>query len=342
MDKKFLSVIIPVYNGEKTIEKALYSVYKQIEYVKEIIVCNDNSTDNTIECVEELKEEFNLPVKIAATAGRYNQGPGIAKNAGLEIVAAPYLTFLDADDTIEIGAFEKVYDYICAHPQEKVIRGHFLYETLDKIQFPVSAPISWTHGKYYKTNFIKEENIKFFNYRANEDIFFNNCVNFALLKYDIDLTKKPIEIPHILYNWKECENSITFLDKERKFSEKYFYCMIHAYVDSVMLYQDSVKNNFDIRKRTIEFIEKTYNMYFSQYKGSKEDAVFERNYDSLIKLDKVLKLFDISDEEISKDFYSKNLVQLAYFRLKQKKNYSFDEEVISFEKFLAKIRHIDF
>ena len=55
-----ISVIIPAYNAEKTIIRALESVRQQTasEYIEEVLVVNDGSTDNTKECIEQYKKKF--------------------------------------------------------------------------------------------------------------------------------------------------------------------------------------------------------------------------------------------------------------------------------------------
>ncbi len=55
-----ISVIIPAYNAEKTIIRALESVRQQTasEYIEEVLVVNDGSTDNTEECIEQYKKKY--------------------------------------------------------------------------------------------------------------------------------------------------------------------------------------------------------------------------------------------------------------------------------------------
>ncbi|SET12562.1 Glycosyltransferase involved in cell wall bisynthesis [Pseudobutyrivibrio sp. C4] len=99
-----VSVIIPMYNVETKIERAISSVLKQtiIDSV-EIICVDDGSTDNTIKKVKE-KNVDNIHV--------YNQhhlGPGIARNLGISKATGRYIAFLDADDEfVDSNALEKM------------------------------------------------------------------------------------------------------------------------------------------------------------------------------------------------------------------------------------------
>ena len=88
-----ISVIIPVYNGEKYISECIESVLKQTFRDFEIIVINDGSTDNTAEICRKFK---NI---------RYfyqeNKGVSKAREKGLQVSKGEYITFIDSDDTIK-------------------------------------------------------------------------------------------------------------------------------------------------------------------------------------------------------------------------------------------------
>ncbi len=90
-----VSVIIPTFNSEATIVRALESVIGQTFQKFEILVCDDASTDSTAEIVTEfLKKDsrirlLSLPV---------NQGAGAARNIGIKAALGEYLAFLDGDD----------------------------------------------------------------------------------------------------------------------------------------------------------------------------------------------------------------------------------------------------
>ena len=91
-----VSVIIPVYNGEQFIEKAVISVLKQPE-VAEVIIVNDGSTDHTQAIIEKLKTE-NPEIKIYQHKNNLNKGRSASRNLGIQKATSNYLAFLDADD----------------------------------------------------------------------------------------------------------------------------------------------------------------------------------------------------------------------------------------------------
>ncbi len=89
---KPVDVVIPLYNKEQTILRAIRSVQQQTYPHWRLIVVDDGSTDRG----PELTAELNDP-KITLIR-QSNQGPGAARNRGIDAAQAPYLAFLDADD----------------------------------------------------------------------------------------------------------------------------------------------------------------------------------------------------------------------------------------------------
>jgi len=93
-----VSVIIPMYNSEKTIINALNSIKVQTLNIKEfeIIVINDGSTDNSQRLLEEYIEK-NPEMNIHFLS-QINKGVSSARNSGLKIAKGDYIALLDADD----------------------------------------------------------------------------------------------------------------------------------------------------------------------------------------------------------------------------------------------------
>lgn len=98
-----VSVIIPVYNGEKTIKRCLESVMGQTLSDIEIIVVNDGSRDNTANVVADFDDGRIRVINIE------NSGQGYARNAGIEASSGEYLAFADADDEMASDMLEKMY-----------------------------------------------------------------------------------------------------------------------------------------------------------------------------------------------------------------------------------------
>jgi hypothetical protein len=89
-----VDVIIPLYNKQATIERAVRSVQSQTFTDLRLIVVDDGSTDQGPQLVYQMRQQDRRIELI----GQSNAGPGAARNAGISAATAPYLAFLDADD----------------------------------------------------------------------------------------------------------------------------------------------------------------------------------------------------------------------------------------------------
>lgn len=91
-----ISVIIPVYNAEAFLKKAVESAL-QFEEVKEIILIEDQSTDHSLEICKNLEKQFNK-IQLFQHPDKGNHGAGATRNLGLEKASQDFIAFLDADD----------------------------------------------------------------------------------------------------------------------------------------------------------------------------------------------------------------------------------------------------
>ncbi|MEI6529404.1 MAG: glycosyltransferase family 2 protein [Candidatus Falkowbacteria bacterium] len=92
MTDKLLSIIVPVYNEEKIAAGYLPSIFN-LKLNAEIIIVNDGSTDNTVEVLNKLHENYNFKLINQAS----NQGKGAAVKRGLEEISGDYFIICDAD-----------------------------------------------------------------------------------------------------------------------------------------------------------------------------------------------------------------------------------------------------
>ena len=106
MDTPKVSVIVPIYNGEKYLRECLDSIVNQSLRDIEIICVNDGSTDSSGEILCEYAS-CDGRVKVIS---QENCGTSMARNRGLLEARGEYLLFVDADDLIDIECAEKVYN----------------------------------------------------------------------------------------------------------------------------------------------------------------------------------------------------------------------------------------
>ena len=98
MDNIKVSVIVPVYNGEKYIQTSISSIINQ-EFSEnyEIIVVDDGSDDNSLDIAQELLSKSDIPYKLVH---QRNSGVSVARNNGIEVSRGDYLVFVDSDDSV--------------------------------------------------------------------------------------------------------------------------------------------------------------------------------------------------------------------------------------------------
>lgn len=120
-----VSVIVPIYNVEKYLERCLESLVNQSLQEIEIILIDDGSTDKSpLICDKYAKQDRRIKV-----VHKQNQGLGMARNTGLELASGEYVAFIDSDDFIEKNAYREMYDMIKAENAEMLITNYYEYVT---------------------------------------------------------------------------------------------------------------------------------------------------------------------------------------------------------------------
>lgn len=99
-----VSVIVPVYNAEKTLPACLGNLVHQTLPEIELILVNDASTDNSLHILLECEHAF--PDKVIVVNLSQNSGPGGARNAGLAYASGKYIGFTDSDDIPDIHMYQ--------------------------------------------------------------------------------------------------------------------------------------------------------------------------------------------------------------------------------------------
>lgn len=147
--KPLVSVIIPYYNNENTIIRAIKSVLSQTYTEIELILINDGSVDNSYNLVNEFIEKNEIKINLVNIEQK-NLGPSVARNKGILLAKGMYVAFLDADDTWEKEKLQAQIDilnknpkidmlgcnfYINIQSEEEKIKKYFVRDKLRKISF---------------------------------------------------------------------------------------------------------------------------------------------------------------------------------------------------------------
>lgn len=110
-----VSVIIPVYQAERFIEKAVLSACDQ-KQVSEVILVEDGSTDHSLKICENLVQACTPHVKLFRHEDGLNHGAGASRNRGIREAKEKYIAFLDADDYFLPGRFTRDFEILEAEP----------------------------------------------------------------------------------------------------------------------------------------------------------------------------------------------------------------------------------
>lgn len=248
-----LSIIIPVYNGEKYIAEAIKSIKIEEYPMCELIIINDASIDSTeTECIRWMQLKNVVYIRLDD-----NHGVAYARNYGIKVSKGKFITFLDCDDILLGNVVEIFLKAILTYDADLIISGYafakhriklctlnktklmnkneflksmFLYDVLKKVRYGVL----W--GKVYKRTKICEKDKIYFSRGAliGEDTWFN-------IDYYERLTDV-LFIPEITYKHIAQNNySLT-----KQYEKKYFCILIHTMRKYIKMFSSAGQNNINL------------------------------------------------------------------------------------------------
>lgn len=227
MENDLISVIIPVYNVEKFLDKCINSIVNQTYKNLEIILVDDGSSDSSPQICDKWADKDSR-IKVIH---KENGGVSSARNTALKIISGKYFAFIDSDDYIESEMYQTLYDNISAIDGDMVccsMRGvdadeNVLYTNVVKngrfydeqilIRFFNSEFLLCDCNKMYKSEILKSNHILFDEKLGyGEDYMFN----YHFLKS----SKTAVAIDKVFYNYlRNRTDSATY-----SFSTGYFSC----------------------------------------------------------------------------------------------------------------------
>lgn len=229
MNKK-LSIIIPVYNTGKHIEKCLNSIKNQTKLIDmEIIIINDGSTDDSKNIIKKYIED-NKNVLNIKFYSKENEGIAKTRNFGIEKANSDYIMFLDSDDYIETKTLETLEKYI----EQDIDLIKFKLQRVDENKNVIE--------KVDGPNFDKITGQEAFNKLYSQDVLLDSpCVyvikkklftennfkfkgtyheDFGLIPFIILVAKTVVSIPEYFYNYVQAPDSITRTEDYNKTIKK--------------------------------------------------------------------------------------------------------------------------
>lgn len=167
-----VSVIIPCFNGERFIDQSLESVLVQDYATIELIVVDDESTDNSSERIQQWQELFAQKGHTLKYVWQKNRGPGGAIDTGLKYVTGEYLTLLDADDVFLPGAIRKKAEFLDSHPDYAGVRNNGWRVCGDQRQLFITNPAEKNITDLFTALSLRQTNNWAGTYMVRTDILF--------------------------------------------------------------------------------------------------------------------------------------------------------------------------
>lgn len=271
-----VSVIIPVYNGEKYIERCLESVLNQTLDGIEIICIDDGSTDNTLKLLQKYKSYGN--VKIIT---QKNMGPAAARNIGMKEALGKYIAFVDSDDYIETSMYNEMYN-IAEGNQLDIVMCNYVNEYAEKVRVKAEFDLP-------KETIIDKVNIKKYIYpNLMKDgvysVLWNNIYKKTLIDACTSLIPENIKYGEdLVFQIKlyDMTNRMYFIDKA-------FYHYIHRenslstktknMFESTLVFMYKIRSEYAKKWSISQKVVDYYFIYYSlmDFINSKDKKIFDR------------------------------------------------------------------
>lgn len=172
-----ISIVIPAYNPSLILLFDLLSSIRSQLAIDireiEVVIVNDGGTS-----VPETFIHTFLPLNVREITLEHNSGPGIARQAGLDMAVGEYIMFCDADDVLhDVGVLSQLIQTI---GDNDVLISGWMEEIKDESGSKYimhTGDMTWMHGKLFRTSFLKDNDIRFHSdLRVHEDSYFLTLV----------------------------------------------------------------------------------------------------------------------------------------------------------------------
>jgi glycosyltransferase EpsJ len=228
-----VSVVVPVYNIENYLRRALESYVNQTLENKELIIIDDGSTDSSGAICDEYTSGYDFVSVYHIT----NAGLSNARNLGLENAKYKYIVFWDGDDYSELNTLEEAYLRICTDDSDMVVYGYYMemdqidkyysfqcvvsdnkllrsFEEFSLVELWDNALMYNAWNKLYSVRLLKEFNLSYKNLKLVEDVEFNtqyleHCNSISVMNqcfYHYIRERKGSLTSAYVKNWFEIRN----------------------------------------------------------------------------------------------------------------------------------------
>ena len=349
-----ISVVVPVYNAERFLDRCMKSIYDQTFRDYEIILVNDGSKDKSLDICRAYAEK-DPRVKVI---DKENGGAGSARNAGIEAARGDYIAFPDVDDWFESNMYEELYNLAISGDYDVVFSGANYYKQLPDgglsysrtvnceavsyktkedcrtnvmTFFPTSTIFDVPWNKLYRRSVATENNIRFSDTRRCQDAMFNiDFYNFISSAASVDKA---------YYNYIENTTETT----NRKFPKNYidiniaYFGKLIGILESWGMYKGDIKRHFDTS--FVLAIYETAGMFENPVWGLDKEAqkLYVRDVLGREEVQARLVGADIREDAVAAYNIIVNRDEKAFFRAYKKEK---RRERLRENKLLVKIYHI--
>lgn len=213
-----VSIIVPIYNVEKYLDKCLYSLVNQTYLNTEILAINDGSQDQSSQIVMD----YQMQHKNLSLYTKSNGGLSDARNFGIEQAKGEFLLFVDSDDYVDVTMVEKLVKAALNHEAEiAVCDMEYVYETGQR---------KFSSGGKFKVGSVKEQNElfninnsacnKLFKRRLFDDnrfikgIWYEDLATIPKCCYE---ARRLVKVDEVLYFYFQRSNSIIHTENPKIF-----------------------------------------------------------------------------------------------------------------------------
>ena len=251
---ELVSIIVPVYNCEKYIDRCIKSLIGQTYKNLEIIIINDGSTDNSLEIIRKY-EKKDTRIKLI---DKNNEGVSVARNFGIKHANGKYLTFVDADDWLELNAIE-IYHNVMLEYNVDVVRGNYYLNKNAESIYKKGKMYEFSN-KFFDSKGIQEKVVKRFLLSKK------SITNFVMLLFiRTEIVKDIIHFNEHLFMMEDVAyyfelfqsiNNIYFLD----YPQYHYFENSDSATKSKNKYLKNIEGIIDTNKYLINLMRK-YNCY---------------------------------------------------------------------------------
>lgn len=317
-----VSVIVPIYNTGKYLDRCVHCLQNQTLKEIEIILVDDESPDNA----PEMCDAYALSDPRIKVIHKKNGGLGLARNSGMEIAAGEFVAYLDSDDYISTDMYEKLYNRARSTDSDTCFCGCAVDRgdnRIEELPFPLGNVI-------FDGNSAIVDNVLLNLLGAKPDASKDNLLGMQVWRglYSLDLIREK-NITFCSERRFICEDAIFHIDYFRhakKFSSIedccYYYCVYDVSLSrvyradrfdkNIIFYLEEVRRlgEYEILDKAKPYIDR---MFMAMIRGNMKDAVSHMGKKEAISCLKYMILHP-EVQKVLKDYpYHKNPVQLRIF-----------------------------